>query len=373
MIMTTEIPPAGRHHAPPLTPVFAGHSDRIAALAGRVYDIRAAAGLAAHAAVAHSAPADPSTRIPPVHEESRHERDDDILAGGLLEIFAPPLEPPGYKRTESGFEVDYPPPLDRDYALAETVAGIAALLRTERAEDAPVRLARTVEELTRARHDGVLAAVLHLADADSVDEELDTLYLLHESGVRSIAITWSRPNAFGYGAPYRSPASPDIGPGLTEAGIRLVRACNELGIMIDLAHLNEAGFMDMARHSTAPLVVTHGAAHALSPTSRALTERQLAAIADSGGVVGVSLEGPEVNPDERVSEMVRQVDYLVDRLGVEGVALGSDLHAKANTGDRGTRSRLPDLLRSLHAAGYDFATITRIAYDNWMRVLSASW
>jgi membrane dipeptidase len=58
---------------------------------------------------------------------------------------------------------------------------------------------------------------------------------------------------------------------------------------------------------------------------------------------------------------------------VEGVALGSDLHAKANTDDRGTRSRLPDLLRSLHAAGYDFATITRIAYDNWMRVLSASW
>jgi membrane dipeptidase len=387
--MITDTPLAGGRHAPPLTPVFAGHSDRIAALGGRVYDIRAAAGAgaahgaststlasdtpAADAGPAPFVPADSNSPTTTTHEPSRLGHDDDVLAGGLVEIFAPPLEPPTYRRTGTGFEVDYPPPLDRGYALAETVAGIGALLRAERAEGTRVRLVRSAEELMRARHDGELAAVLHLADADSIDEELDTLYLLHEAGVRSIAITWSRRNAFGYGAPYRSPASPDIGPGLTESGIRLVRACNELGVMIDLAHLNEAGFVDVARHSTAPLVVTHGAAHALSPTSRALTDRQLDAIADSGGVVGVSLEGPEVRPEERVNAMVRQIDYLVDRIGVESVALGSDLYVKGVVADRDGASRLPELLRSLHAAGYDFAAIARIAYDNWMRVLSASW
>lgn len=373
-------------HVPPLTPVFAGHSDRIAALTGRVYDIRAAAAGAAASrapsalvsgrdtALPGGRASAPVTLTPPASNTPGDEHhDDDILAGGLLEIFAPPLEPPDFRRTDDGFEVDYPPPLERGYALAGTVAGIAALLRAQRADSARLRLVRSVAEIERARSDGVIATVLHLADADSIDTDLDTLFLLHEAGVRSIAITWSRANAFGYGAPYRSPASPDIGPGLTDAGVRLVRACNELGIMIDLAHLNEAGFMDVARHSTAPLVVTHGAAHALSPTSRALTERQLDAIADSGGLVGVSLEGPEIPPEGKVSEMVRQIDYLVDRLGVDGVALGSDLHVKPGPGRPHGGSRLPELLRALHSAGCDFTTITRIAYDNWMRIFSASW
>ena len=389
--MFADFLPATGRHARPLTPVFAGHSDRIAALTGRVYDIQAAVA-GAHATTAttdttdmtdttgrHGGPALAASAAPPIAKSPHHDHDhdhydhEDLLAGGLLEIFAPPLQPPDYRRTESGFVVDYPPPLDRGYALAETVSGIAALLRSQRAEGARVRLVRSVAEIEQARSDGALAAVLHLADADSIDEDLDTLFLLHEAGVRSIAVTWSRANAFGYGAPYRSPASPDIGPGLTDAGIRLVRSCNELGIMIDLAHLNEAGFMDVARHSTAPLVVTHGAAHALSPTSRALTERQLAAIADSGGLVGVSLEGPEVRPENRVSEMVRQIDYLVDHLGVDGVALGSDLHAKSSADGSHGGSRLPELLRSLDSAGYDSTTMARIAYDNWMRVLSASW
>jgi membrane dipeptidase len=382
--MISNSTPATDQRARPLTPVFAGHSDRIAALTGRVSDIRAAAGAAAARASSaptldrDSAPHDtqrstPASYAPPTPGSQRQEHDDDLLAGGLLEIFAPPIEPPSYRRTDDGFEVDYPPQLERGYALAETVAGIAALLRSQRAEGARLRLVRSVAEIEQARSDGALATVLHLADADSIDTDLDTLYLLYEAGVRSIAITWSRANAFGYGAPYRSPASPDIGPGLTDAGVRLVRACNELGIMIDLAHLNEAGFMDVARHSTAPLVVTHGAAHALSPTSRALTERQLDAIADLHGLVGVSLEGPEVAPEKKVSEMVRQIDYLVDRLGVDGVALGSDLHVKSGPGNPHGGSRLPELLHALDAAGYDFTTIARIAYDNWMRIISASW
>lgn len=383
--MITNSPTAAGRRARPLMQVFAGHSERIAALTGRVYDIRAAAAGAAASRASSTSTLDRESSLPgadsntgaagtpPAPSSRCHEHDNDLLAGGLLEIFAPPLEPPDYRRTDDGFEVDYPPPTERGYALAETVAGIAALLRARRADDARVRLVRSVAEIEQARSDGAIATVLHLADADSIDTELDTLFLLHEAGVRSIAITWSRANAFGHGAPYRSPASPDIGPGLTEAGVRLVRACNELGIMIDLAHLNEAGSMDVARHSTAPLVVTHGAAHALSPTSRALTERQIDAIADSGGLVGVSLEGPEVPADRKVSEMVRQIDYLVDRLGVDGVALGSDLHVKPDPEHPHGGSRLPELLRALEAAGHDFTTITRIAYDNWMRILSASW
>lgn len=337
--------------------VFVGHSGFIAALAGFTYDIQAAA------AGMPAVPAIPERRI----------ADDVGLAGGLVEVFAPPLEPPRYRRTADGFEVDYPRPLDRCHALKETIAGVGAILQLHRQADARVCLVRSAAEVRQARADGMLAALLHLADADAIDEKLDALPVLYEAGVRSLAVTWSRPNAFGYGAPYRSPATPDIGPGLSEAGIRLVRACNELGVMIDLAHLNEAGFWDVAWHSTTPLVVTHGAAHALSPTSRALTDEQLAAIAESGGIVGVSLEGPEVQPSRRVTEMVRQIEYLLERVGVGGVGLGSDLYRKPCAEHPGGDSQVQELLEALAAAGLDTDTISRIAVDNWMRVLERVW
>ncbi len=112
--------------------------------------------------------------------------------------------------------------------------------------------------------------------------------VLHAAGLRSLGPVWSRPNAFGVGIPFRFPGDPDEGPGLTPAGKDLVRACNRLGILFDLSHLNAAGFRDVAALSTAPLVATHSNAHAVSPASRNLTDAQLDAIAESGGVVGLN-------------------------------------------------------------------------------------
>ncbi len=108
---------------------------------------------------------------------------------------------------------------------------------------------------------------------------LETWYA---AGLRSLGPVWSRPNAFGHGVPFISPSSPDTGPGLTEAGRALVGRCAELGILVDLSHLNEAGFWDVAALEPGPLVATHSAAHALCATSRNLTDAQLDAIGESG-------------------------------------------------------------------------------------------
>lgn len=92
------------------------------------------------------------------------------------------------------------------------------------------------------------------------------------------------------------PSSPDIGPGLTRLGRALVRRCAELGILVDVSHLNEAGFWDLARLEPGPIVATHSAAHALCGASRNLTDAQLDAIGASGGLVGIvfacSFRGP---------------------------------------------------------------------------------
>src|SRR5690606_13171754 len=122
---------------------------------------------------------------------------------------------------------------------------------------------------------------------------------------------------------------PDIGPGLSDAGKELVRVCNSMGVLIDLSHLNAAGFRDVAAISTHPLVATHSNVHAISPHARNLVDWQLVAIRDSGGVVGLNFGTGFLRPDGQfkvdtaVELMVRHVDALVAALGENGVALGS--------------------------------------------------
>src|SRR5206468_1669749 len=124
--------------------------------------------------------------------------------------------------------------------------------------------------------------------AEPIAPDLSNLERWYDRGLRSIGLVWSRANAFAEGVPFRFPSSPDTGPGLTDAGRELVRACNRLGILVDLSHLNEAGFWDVAGISDKPLVATHSNAHAICPASRNLTDKQLAAIKESDGMVGLN-------------------------------------------------------------------------------------
>jgi membrane dipeptidase len=190
---------------------------------------------------------------------------------------------------------------------------------------------------------------------------------------------WSRPNIFGHGVPFRFPSSPDTGPGLTEEGRAFVRACNELRIVIDLSHMNERGFWDVAGLSDAPLVATHSNVHALSPHTRNLTDRQLAAIRDTGGLVGINFAASFLRADGRMladtslDELVRHADHLIDRLGVEGVGLGSDFDGAVIPEAIGDAAGLPKLVAALRTAGYDDETLEKLCFGNWLRVLELSW
>ena len=137
--------------------------------------------------------------------------------------------------------------------------------------------------------------------AAAIDESLDALHLFHAMGLRSLGPVWSRPTVFGHGVPFAFPSSPETGPGLTEAGKLLVGECNRLRIMLDLSHLNEAGFLDVAKLSDAPLVATHSNAHAVTASSRNLTDWQLKAIGESGGMAGLNLATVFLRPDGRQS------------------------------------------------------------------------
>jgi membrane dipeptidase len=208
---------------------------------------------------------------------------------------------------------------------------------------------------------------------------LSNLESWYERGVRSIGLVWSRPNEFAEGVPFRFPSSPDTGTGLTSAGRDLVRACNRLGILVDLSHLNEAGFWDVAELSEAPLVATHSNAHALCASSRNLLDAQLDAIGASQGIVGVNFAvnflraDGELVRETPISEIVRHVDYLVERMGVDHVGFGSDFDGAVLPDELGGAAGLPRLVDALRGGGYDDVSLAKITHGNWLRVLRSTW
>ena len=307
------------------------------------------------------------------------------FGGGFFACWAPPDPASGWTEqaalalTEDGYEVADTPPLDPAYArgIADELA--ACLFRLEAGSGGQVKVVRTARELESCLRGGVLAAVLHFEGAENLGPDPAALDDLYEAGLRSLGLVWSRPNAYGYGVPFRFPASPDTGPGLTSAGRELVRECNRLGVMVDLSHLNERGFWDVARITGAPLVASHSNAHALCRSTRNLSDRQLGAIRESGGMVGVNFAVAFLRKDGKAEEdtpietVVQHVDYLVERLGIEGVGFGSDFDGAKVPREIGNAAGLPKLLAALRGHGYSEHELAKLAYENWLRVLRETW
>lgn len=300
------------------------------------------------------------------------------LAGGFFALFLPN---PASDVAPSTSLTERPLPEPLEHAYAQRLAmGMAALLfRIEADSAGQVKVVRTAAELEHCLREGIFAAIFHMEGAEAIDTNLDSLEVFYQAGLRSLGPVWSRPNAFAHGVPFRFPSSPDTGPGLTDAGKELVKACNRLGILIDLSHLNEQGFWDIAKLSQAPLVATHSNVHAICPSARNLTDKQLDAVRDSDGMVGLNFHVGFLNPEgERdanlpLSVMVQHIDYLVERIGIDRVGLGSDFDGALMPAELGDVTGLPKLVAALAAAGYDDDALRKITHENWVRVLRKTW
>lgn len=302
------------------------------------------------------------------------------MRGGIFAVFTPsPDENPGQVRFSKGVAAaPLAAPIGQEEAAAHASAAAERLLALEQANE--VVVARRIVDVDAAR-DGSSApvAVLHLEGAEAIDPDLETLGEWHEKGLRSLGPVWSRANAFATGVQFAFPSSPDIGPGLTDRGTALVGACAELGVLVDLSHLNEAGFWNVARIEPGPLVASHSGAHALCAASRNLTDAQLDAIEDSGGLVGIvfatAFLRPDFadDPDTPVALIAEHARYVADRIGVEHVALGSDFDGATIPAELGDAAGLPKLLDALREVGFDEEDLAAICWQNWRRVLAAWW
>lgn len=306
------------------------------------------------------------------------------FAGGFFAVWIHSADRiDGATRTAMMQAPPYDLPLPEEVGLPEAqvqaLEQFGALLWMERASAGKFRWVRTAAQFREAMAAGVVAGILHMEGAEAIDEDLDALHVFHAMGMVSLGPVWSRTTAFGHGVPFAFPASPDTGPGLTDAGKRLVAECNRLRILIDLSHLNEAGFWDVARLSDAPLVATHSNAHALCPSTRNLTDRQLDAIRDSDGMVGVNFGAAFLREDGMrrgdcgLDPILRHLDYLMARLGEGRVGLGSDFDGTLIPEALGGAQGLPGLLQALADRGYDRPLIERLAHGNWLAAMGRTF
>jgi len=304
------------------------------------------------------------------------------FGGGFFAVFVPSGQAMSdMDRLMQGerYEVPLPGRMQARQAQGTALAMMAILYRIERAAAGAFRVCRSAGDIRTAMNDGAVAAVLHAEGAEAIDANLDALEVFYQAGLRSLGPVWSRPTIFGHGVSFRYPSSPDTGPGLTDAGKALIKACNELGIAVDLSHMNEKGFWDIAAISRAPLIATHSNAHAICPHARNLTDRQLHAIRDTGGMVGLNFATCFLRPDGQrgtstpIEFMARHLDHLIAEVGVDHVGLGSDFDGAHIPEEIGDVTGLPRLQDFLARHGYDDQTLRKICHENWIAVLERTW
>jgi membrane dipeptidase len=299
------------------------------------------------------------------------------MAGGLFAIFSPSQA--DYHSDDDDLNPPYDSALGQQTALASATGMLDLRDEIVALAKGKVALCNTVRDIRAAMAAGQLAFITHIEGAEAIAPDLSNLQVLYDRGLRSIGPVWSRPNVFGEGVPFRFPSSPDTGAGLTDAGAALVRACNKMRIMIDLSHLNERGFWDVSKISTAPLVATHSNAHALSASSRNLTNEQLLAIGESRGMIGLNYATGFLRADGRwdsmtePSVMIRHLEHLLKYAGEDCVGLGSDFDGARIPAFIGNVTGVGKLVEAMQAAGFGDRLIEKIVYKNWLRILEVTW
>lgn len=300
------------------------------------------------------------------------------LAAGFFALFIrsqPGQNPPEPERDEDGAWTWTPPAIDADWARAEISRLLDAIDDMFQSHSDILRRCLTHADLAASIEDRHLGVLLHIEGAEMIGPDCAELPGLYERGIRSIGPVWSRPNCFATGIRFGWPSSNDIGPGLTNAGRRLIGECERLGIAIDLSHMNYRGFLDVAALATKPLIATHCGAHALCASARNLTDEQLKIIADSGGVVGVNFYTGDLRGDGRndadmpLDRLVDHIMHMLDIMGEDHVAFGSDFDGAMMCDELGDAAGLPRLLDLLQVRGVSKAALTKLAHGNFLRVM----
>jgi membrane dipeptidase len=284
-------------------------------------------------------------------------------AGALAQFFAIFMPPPGIEE-----HISLPKPAnDPDY-IEYCIKTFNTTMERHGDIIAPALSGSAVE---RNREAGKMSAFLTFEDGRPIDGKLENLDLYYRRGFRLITLTWNNENCFGF------PNSADkeiMSQGLKPFGKDAVRRMNELGMVVDVSHLSDGGFFDVAELSRKPFVASHSNCRALSPHQRNLTDPMIRSLADKGGVVGLNF-GPEflnadVSSKESAAELISaHARRMIEVGGTDCVALGSDFDGVQGNLEVDSVAKMPLLFDRLSHDGITDAIIEKIAWKNALRVM----
>lgn len=223
------------------------------------------------------------------------------------------------------------------------------------------------DDILRITESGKTAAVVSVEGGEVLEGNLENLRQIYDLGVRSLGLTWNYSNQLGCGVMEESDT------GLTAFGREVCREMNRLGMIIDVSHLSFKGFWDVIETVKDPIIASHSNAKSVCKNKRNLCDRQIAAIKDNGGVIGINFYPKFLNITGRASinDIVRHIEYICALTGSKHVGLGSDFDGIESV-PKGVEdlSKVEDILNLLARKNYTQEQIDDIAGGNFLRVIN---
>lgn len=247
-------------------------------------------------------------------------------------------------------------------------------LMTLKKNEDRMAFAQSYEKMQENLQAGKMSAFLTMENACVVDGKMENLKKFHDMGVGLMTLTWNDANCFGQN---HSKDESLMQTGLTAFGKEAISYMNELGIVIDVSHLSDGGFYDVAAITKKPFVASHSNCRALSPSTRNLTDDMIRLLAEKGGVAGINFEPTFLNVNQedkfsRVSRMCDHIEHFIKVGGVECVGIGTDFDGIGGQFEISDCTKMYLLFDELHRRGMGDDTIERIAFSNVARVIKDS-
>src|SRR5690625_104298 len=255
-------------------------------------------------------------------------------------------------------------------SISQTLAKLNVLYWTEDNNQEELNITTSYSEIEQAVREGKIAAVPTIEGGYSMEENnaIELLHQYNDLGVKAFGFTWNHSNALGEGANRAYPDGTPSEGGLTDLGEEVAKEMNEIGMMIDVSHMAESTFWDVIEVSDDPVIATHSGVNELHDHQRNLTDEQLEALAENGGVLGIVFY-PVFLGGNYVSDIVDHIDHAVDVMGIDHVALGSDFDGADMPEDLQDASELYKITDELQNRGYSNEDIKKILGENHLRVL----
>lgn len=256
---------------------------------------------------------------------------------------------------------------DDDY-----IKKLAKILKDEVAKNNDIiSMAYNAEDLIKNYASGKVSAFLTIEDGRSVDGKLEKLDEYYDLGIRLLTLTWNYENCFGY----PNSKDPDImNKGLKPFGKEAVEYMNHIGMIIDVSHLSDGGFYDVAKISKKPFIASHSNSRELSPHPRNLTDDMIKILAQKGGVMGLNFAPQFLNEDislkdSKVELMVKHLNHIKNVGGEDVLALGSDFDGIGGNLEIDSSDKMYLLFDALKEYGWSERLIEKLAYKNAIRVI----